>query len=124
MVDANALKQIFSLQSAAWTGVALLFLFVVRMWSGAPAMLEQWVALRRARAEERAADWVRLREEITRLSKAEQQCREDYASLHTKHMEVVERLTVLESYHIGQGKAAQEAAGIVAIERLKKENGE
>ena len=83
-------------------------------------MFQQWIAYRRARAEERAADWIRLREEISRLSEAEERCRQDYRELHNQHMDVIERLRALEGYMAGQGRAAQEAAGIVAIERLGK----
>lgn len=119
MVDGSALAQIFSLQSAAWTATALLFLFLVRMWNGAPAMFAQWVAWRRARSEEKAADWTRLRDEnkrlddrCIRLEAAEERCR-------TELNGVKERLSSLEGYMAGQGRASQEAAGIVAIERLK-----
>lgn len=120
MIDEAALHSIFSVQSAAWTATALLAVFVVRMWNGSPAMFEQWIAYRTAKAAEKAADWNRLRDEIKRLSEAEKQCRGDYMLLHAQHMEVLSRLTSLEGYMAGQGKASQEAAGIVAIERLKK----
>jgi hypothetical protein len=121
MVDALALRQIFSIESAAWAFVALCFLFLVRLWNGAPGMFAQWIDYRRARAAEKAADWERLRDEIKRLADAEQQCRRDFQELHTQHMNVVERLSSLEGYMAGQGRASQEAAGIVAIERLEEE---
>jgi hypothetical protein len=115
MVDALALKQIFSLESAAWIAVALLFLFVVRMWNGAPAMFEQWIAYRRAKAEEKAADWTRLRDHCNFLIEAEERCRSELRDVQT-------RLATLEGYMAGQGAARQEAAGVVALERLEKEN--
>lgn len=131
MVDVNAFKQIFSLQSAAWTAVALIILFVVRMWNGAPAMLETWIHWKQAKAAEKVADWSRLREEINRLSEAEKQCRADYQELHAQHMdlhskchELNRRVAELEGYYVGQGKASQEAAGIVALERMKKDKKE
>lgn len=118
MVDALALKQIFSLESAAWITVAIIFLLVVRMWNGAPAMFEQWIAWRRARAEHKAAEWGRLLNEnkriderCIRLEAAEERCRSEL-------LEVKERLASLEGYMAGQGKASQEAAGVVALERL------
>lgn len=126
MADVIALKQIFSLQSAAWAAVALMFLLIVRMWNGAPAMLETWILWRQSKAAEKASDWHRLRDEIRRLSEAEERCRRDYAELHRKHMELHQeyadlgrRVAELEGYHIGQGRASQEAAGVVALERLK-----
>lgn len=119
MDDVNSLRQIFSVANAAWAVVTIAFLFAVRMWNGAPAMFEQWVALRRANAEEKAADWSRLRDEnkrlddrCIRLEAAEERCRIELSS-------VKERLSTLEGYMAGQGRASQEAAGIVAIERLK-----
>ena len=75
MVDVIALKQILSLESAAWVVVALVFLLVVRMWNGAPALFEQWIIYKQTKAAEKVSDWNRLREEITRLSESEQQCR-------------------------------------------------
>lgn len=118
MVDASAVKDIFSIEGAAWTGLAIFSLFVVRMWNGAPAMFEQWIAWRRARAENKAAEWGRLLNEnkriderCIRLEVAEERCREELA-------DVKGRLSSLEGYMAGQGRASQEAAGIVAIERL------
>lgn len=119
MADVSAIRQIFSVEGAAWTGTAILALVAMRVWSGLPQLLDKWLAWRTAKAEERSADWRRLREEIIRLSEAEKRCREDYAALHAKHMEVIERLTALEAYHLGQGRASQEAAGIIALERMK-----
>lgn len=121
MVDALAVKDILSIEGAAWTGLAIFALFVVRMWNGAPAMFEQWIAWRRARAEHKAAEWGRLLNEnkriderCIRLEAAEERCRSEL-------IEVKERLASLEGYMAGQGRASQEAAGIVAIERLGRD---
>lgn len=119
MVDAAVLREILSLESAAWAAVAMLFLLVVRMWNGAPAIMETWILYKQSREAAKAGDWHRLREEIRRLSESEERCRRDYQQLHRQHMEVIERLSALEGYMAGQGKASQEAAGIVALERLK-----
>lgn len=128
MVDAQELRAIFSVQNAAWTAVTLLLLFVWRMWNGAPAMFAQWIDYRRAKAEERSADWNRFREEIKYLRDAERQCRSDYDELyrrsHLRDEEIAElrkELGELRGYMAGQGRAAQEAAGIVAIERQEQQ---
>lgn len=113
MVDALALRQIFSLESAAWIFVAVVSLFVMRMWNGAPAMFAQWIAYKRAKAEEKAADWSRLRDHCAFLIEAEERCR-------TELGEVERRLAKLEGYAEGQGNARQEAAGIVALERARR----
>lgn len=114
MADALAIKQIFSLESAAWIAVALLFLFIVRTWNGAPAMFEQWIQYKRAKAEEKASDWSRLRDHCSFLMEAEERCRSELN-------EVKSRLATLEGYLAGQGKASQEAAGVVALERLSND---
>lgn len=153
MVDVYALQQILSLKNAAWAAVALLALFILRMWNGAPAVFAQWVAWRhsvaeakaaerRQAAEEKAADWTRLREEIARLSESEKQCRRDYDALHKQLIETEQKFIKVEQTHaeqvselraeiaelrgylVGQGKAAQEAAGIVAMERSRRRKGD
>lgn len=130
MLNADALKQIFSVQSAAWTITAVIMLFVWRMWNGAPAMFAQWIAYKRARAEEKSAHWNRLQSEIGRLSDAERRCRDDYNQLHQSFIDrgnshaaeiadLKTQIAEMRGYFAGYGKASQEAAGIVAIERLK-----
>lgn len=118
MADALALRQIFSLENAAWVGVALCFLFIARMWNGAPAMFQQWIAYRKAVAEEKQAHWVpllaenkRLDERCIRLEKAEERCRDEL-------MDVKGRISVLEGYQIGKGQLRQELTIIEATERL------
>lgn len=134
MLNADALRQIFSVQSAAWTITALVMLFVWRMWNGAPAMFAQWIAYRRAVAEEKAAHWNRLQDEIARLSAAERKCREDFDGLHKNFLQrghehaseladLKAQIAEMRGYFAGYGKASQEAAGIVALERLKDKDG-
>lgn len=118
--DADALRQIFSVQSAAWTFTALIFLFVWRMWNGAPAMFSQWIAYKQAKAAEKAAHWNRLQTEITRLSDAERQCRQDFDKLHSDFIDIKAQLSELRGYQAGYGRAHQEAAAIIAIERQEK----
>lgn len=143
MVDELALRQIFSLQSATWTIAALLSLFLLRLWNGAPAMFAQWVEWRKTvaaaraaeaarNAAEKAADWTRLRDEIVRLSDAERKCREDFDALHDRFIEreqahtdemasLRNEVAQLRGYMEGRGNAAQEAAGILAIERTQRD---
>lgn len=118
---ADALRSIFSLQSAAWTGIAILFLFLVRLWKGLPAVFAQWVAWRQVKALEKAADWTRLRDEnkrlddrCKRLEVSEEKCRSELADLQT-------RLAIVEGYQIGRGEAAQEVTIIESGKRLGKD---
>lgn len=131
MIDGEALRAIFSVENAAWTATLLLMLFLVRMWNGAPAVFAQWIEWRRSiaeaqaaerkqTAEDKAADWGRLREEISRLTEAEQKCRESFDQLHDNFLNLRQELADLRGYLAGQGRASQEAAGIVAIERLAR----
>lgn len=113
MVDALAVRDIFSIESAAWAGVALFSLLIARIWNGAPAMFEQWIAYKRAKAEEKAAAYNQLREHCSFLIEAEERCRVELN-------DVKGRLATLEGYMAGQGRASQEAAGVVALERLER----
>lgn len=122
-MEDDALRQIFSIGSAAWTATAIFAVFVIRLWNGGPAMFGQWIEYRKSIHAEKSSDWTRLREEIDRLSKSEKQCREDFAALHSQHMDLSRRIAELEGYQIGQGRASQEAAGVIALERLKKDGG-
>lgn len=112
MVDVQAVKDLFSVESASWASFAVLCLLVARVWNGSPAMFAQWLAYKRAKAEEKAAAYNQLRDHCNFLMDAEERCR-------TELNEVKSRLAALEGYMAGQGKASQEAAGIVAIERLR-----
>lgn len=71
-------------------------------------VIEQWEKLAGA-----------LEERCQRLEEAEERCRRELADAQR-------RLSALEGYEHGQGKARQEAAQIVAIERLesRKQDGD
>lgn len=95
-----------------------------------PLVMERWNERQRDRATAehererdkeaaRAGDWERLRAEIERVDKrcaaleaAEEECRKELA-------ETKAELGELKGFMTGQGMARQEAAGIVANERLK-----
>ncbi len=111
--------RIFSVRGAAWTATIFIGFLVMRLWSSSPAMFQQWIEYKKAKASEKAADWTRLRDEnkriderCQRLETAEERCRNELIL-------VKERLAVLEGYEIGQGKSRQEAANIVAQERIE-----
>lgn len=116
-MDDTALSNIFNAATGVWALVAMVFVALFRVW---PLIMDKLNEQRRDGAAEKAADWTRLRDEVNRLSEAEKQCRRDYAELHRQHMDVIERLTSLEGYMAGQGKASQEAAGVIALERVER----
>lgn len=111
MVDANSLAELFSVRNAALVAALANLLLVFRVFNGAPKWFEQWISYRRAKAEEKAADWSRLRDHCNFLMAAEETCRSELN-------DVKGRLATLEGYMAGQGRAYQEAAGINALERL------
>lgn len=78
------------------------------------ALLER----RKAIAAEKEADWTRIRAEVTRyvdrLAAVERHDEECQRQLN----EALRRLAEVEGYMMGQGKARQDAATIVATERL------
>lgn len=133
---ANATNVWNILTAAGATGsFAVLCLVAVRIWSGLPNFMDRWLALKAARAAEKAADWSRMRDllsdqggEITRLSEAEKQCRADYAELHGKCMSLSEEVASLrrevakhEGYNIGRGAASQDLTILESAKRLSKE---
>src|SRR5574341_58763 len=124
------------LTAAGATGsFAVLCLLAARIWSGLPNFMDRWLALKAARAAEKAADWTRMRDllkdqggEIHRLSEAEKQCRADYAELHGEFMDLSKEVATLRGevatrvgYQIGRGEAAQDVTIIESSKRLSKD---
>ena len=110
---------------ALWAGFFMLAGWIVRTW---PVWKQR---VTEARASDDAlvgAQWTRFQNEIARLvtrvgdledkyqrlEESEQRCREELADAKG-------RIAELEGYNIGTGSARQEAAGIVAAERLGKD---
>jgi hypothetical protein len=132
MVDLNALNAILSTRNGVWTLVVLVFILLWRGWQYVPAIITAWSARRKALADEKDADWTRIRGEaklyadeahrysdrLAAVERREDECREQLR-------DALHRLAQVEGFMMGQGKARQEAANIVAIERLTdKQNGD
>lgn len=98
--------------AAIGAAVAGLFAWLVQRSKGGTdvevAVLAEWQKLNGAQSDEIQ----RLDERCQRLEAAEERCRADLS-------DALKRLSALEGYEHGQGKARQEAAQIVAIERLE-----
>lgn len=117
-LDVAALRQIFSVEGAAWASFVVIALLTVRMWNGAPAMFGKWIEWRIAKAAEKSADWTRLRGEIDRygerikhLEQRDQECQRDLAA-------ALGRIAKLEGYEAGRGEARQEVAVLKSAERI------
>lgn len=111
------MDELLTADTAAWTATVFFGLLVVRLWSSIPQLLDKWLAFRTAKAAEKAADWTRIRDEVIRLSEAEERCRRELA-------DVTRRLAEIEGYELGRGKARQDAANIVALDRLQNDTKE
>lgn len=131
MADALTVRDLFSVAGAAYGFLVVFTLFVARMWNGSPAMFAQWIDYKRAKAAEKAADFTRMREEIERVSAAEQRCRTDFDHLHHQFIErevqhsaeiaaLRGEIGELRGLLTGHGQIRQLAAGVVAIERTER----
>jgi hypothetical protein len=92
-------------------------LFVARLWSGAPAILDKWLAWKAAKAAERSADWDRLRAEINRLDDRCDHLQGEVDECRRREGEWMQRAISAEAYQLGEGAARQEAQRIISTER-------
>jgi len=116
-LDRLAINQLLSATSAAWVAVLILALFVVRLWSGAPAVLDKWLAWRAAKAAERAAYWDRLLAEIRRLDERCDHLQREVDACREREGEWMRRAISAEAFQLGEGEALQKAQRIVSRER-------
>lgn len=117
-LDRLAINQLLSTTSAAWVAVLILALFVVRLWSGAPAVLDKWLAWRAAKAAERAAYWDRLLAEIKRLDERCDHLQSEVDACREREGEWMQRAIAAEAYQAGRGQAAQDVTIYEAAKRL------
>lgn len=122
MDEINAVAAFLSPGLPLWGIFLVVLVTAIRM---TPVWLERWLAFLQARQAAKEQDWNRLRDEVNRLDtrikdlesqKVDQEaenerCRRDLAA-------AVKRIAELEGYMLGQGQARQEAANIVAVERI------
>lgn len=93
--------------------IALLFMVAggFRVW---PSIMERINERKRDRAAIEADQYVRMDGRLKHLEEAESRCRDELA-------DAVRRVAELEGYMMGTGKARQDAANIVAVERLTRD---
>lgn len=109
MVNLSALAQIFTVGTAAWAVVAMLGVALFAAW---PRIMERRNEGKRDRAAIEAGQFDRMDARLQRLERREEECQ-------AKLADALHRIAELEGYNVGRGKADQEAAGVVARERLK-----
>lgn len=117
MAEHDLLGKIFSAAAGVWTIACMVAVALFRAW---PHILGRFNERKRDSAEEKAGDWDRLRDENKRLHTMLAECERE-------RIEFMRRAVIAESALEGRGRARQEAATIVAIERLtdakKREDG-
>ncbi len=92
---------------------------MVALFKSWPAIMAKVNEARRDSEAAKAGDWTRLRGEIDRLDERCAQIEEREQECQRQLTDALHRIGELEGYNLGVGKANQEAAGIVAAERLK-----
>jgi hypothetical protein len=90
----NGLNQLL-IPIAVAVNTSAILLLVIRMWNGAPAMFAQWIAYKRAKSEEKSADWGRIRHERDAASEALKVAREEIDMLRDKLAERDQRIAIL-----------------------------
>lgn len=123
MVDLNALNAILSTRNGVWATFMVVVLVAWRGWQHVPAIVSAWTQRRQAILAERMADWDRRGDEIERLIKRVDQLEHNEQDCQEKLRTALGRLAQVEGFMMGQGKARQDAAGIVAAERLGNARG-
>lgn len=124
MVDVSAIDQILSYRLAAFLVVVINGLVAFRLWVILPALFQHWLAKRRAVAEEKAADWGRLRDEVKRLSERlkeeEDECvdlRRALRECESSGAEWMRRAIKSEAFQQGRAEVRQAAAHAAAEQR-------
>lgn len=109
-MDEGVFSKIFSAATGVWTIAAMVAVALFRAW---PLIMARINERARDKAVEEAGDWARLRDENTRLHALLSECQRE-------RIEWMSRAVTAEAHLEGRGRARQEAATIVAIERLQE----
>lgn len=107
----------FLIGAPLWVAVLI---YGIRSFKDWPGIMARWNERRRDAAQIEARQYARLdsrsqrlEERCDRLEASEEECRRELAAAKG-------RIAELEGYNQGRGKADQEAAGIVAVERQRE----
>lgn len=119
MVDDDTLGKIFSWATAAWLAVAMLAVRLFHTWPNVMARINE---RRRDSATEKAGDWRRLRDEIARLDERCDGLQREVDECREREGEWMRRAMTAEAALLGIGMGRNEAATIVAVERLTDAN--
>jgi hypothetical protein len=117
-LDFAAINSILSTRNGVWATFLVLMVIAWRGYSGFPAFLAALVARRQAIWAQKDAEWKRIVGEVQRYSERLQVVEKHDEDCQRQLTDALRRLAELEGFMMGQGKARQDAAAIVAIERL------
>lgn len=104
----EAFSKIFSVATAAWTGVCMLAVALFRAW---PLIMARLNERHRDTVAEKAGDWTRLRDENQRLHSQLAECEKI-------RVEWMNRAITAEATLQGYGDAIQRAQTMLSAERL------
>ena len=124
-MDEGVFNKIFSAATGVWTLVCMAAVALFKAW---PGIMERINERQRDAEAEKAGDWARLRDEIKRLDARCDHLQGEVDDCRKREGEWMSRAIAAEAFQMGQGDALQDAARIVAIERLtdasKREDGQ
>lgn len=122
MADNDVLGKLFSAAAGVWAIFLALLVAIFKAW---PAVMGRQNERKRDTDSEKARDWERLRAEIdrkdARIANREKLLAErddENDALQKENIALLARAVTAESALQGIGHARQEAAAIVAVERL------
>lgn len=118
-MDDSVFDRIFSAAAGVWTLVCLAAVALFRAW---PLILERHNERRRDNAVEKAGDWDRIRSERDVAREERDLVRDRWAECQAELNAERAAHMKLRAYHEGLGEARQDAARIVAAERLIEAN--
>lgn len=110
MFDDAALSQIFSATTGVWALVSVVLVALIKAW---PAIQDKVNQARLTRASIDDGAYKRMDDRIRRLEIREEECQIQLS-------DALRRIAAMEGYNAGLGRAHQEAAGVVALDRLEQ----
>lgn len=110
MGDTGFFQLLLTPATPLWFGLLMASVYVYRH---SPDMLRAFAEWAKARAVIKGDRLDRAHSRLDRLEDREEECQRQLA-------DALRRLAEVEGYMMGQGKARQDAAGIVALERLER----
>lgn len=114
-LDVAAINAILSTRNGVWTLVVMAFVIAWRGWPHIPAIMGAWAARRKAIADERTADWTRIRDRLEAVEVRHEKCEHD---LHAEREQRIGDISDL------RDQLAGEKAERMRLERLLFAEGE